>query len=71
MSDTPRTDAACIDAEDYDHCVYAQFARGLEREVNQLRHELQKEKARLDWLLPRQYNHQTRESIDNELPDVP
>lgn len=42
MSDTPRTDAACIDAEDYDHCVHAQFARGLEREIAFLRAELQK-----------------------------
>lgn len=29
--------------------------------------ELAKEKARLDWLLPRQNTHQTRYSIDKEL----
>lgn len=36
-------------------------------DLQALQSQLAKEKARLDWLLPRQHTHQTRESIDKEL----
>jgi len=61
---TPRTDSRRITATDNDTCkikvletVHASFARTLERELaalraerDQLRAELAKERARLDWL---------------------
>jgi hypothetical protein len=46
------------------------YAAGVERdlqEIERLRKELELEKMRLDWLLPRQHSHHTRQSIDKEL----
>lgn len=37
------------------------------KEIVELRRELRQERARLNWLLPRQHTHTTRESIDKEL----
>ena len=36
-------------------------------EIEQLRKDLELERMRLDWLLPRQHSHHTRQSIDKEL----
>ena len=41
--------------------------KALAAELDRLIGELHKETARLDWFLPRQYSHQTREIIDKEL----
>ncbi len=56
MNDIPRTDEAIVDWGDISDCgwgrspyVYANFARQLERENNELR----KDKERLDWLCAR------------------
>lgn len=38
--------------------------------INRLETSLQKEAARVDWLLARQYNHSTRESVDADLIDT-
>ena len=37
--------------------------------INAIRRELERERNRLNWLLPRQRTHQTRESIDKEIED--
>ena len=39
----------------------------LEAQEKIARLDLSREQARLNWLLPRQHTHQTRQSIDNEL----
>jgi hypothetical protein len=38
-------------------------------DLENLQAELKQERARLDWLLPRQHSHHTRQSIDKELAD--
>lgn len=48
------------------HSQDAELER-LRNKILTLEKKLQSEMARLDWLLPRQCTHQTRESIDLEL----
>jgi hypothetical protein len=50
----------------YEESVRSQLTRELADARTEIG-ELKKDKARLEWLLPRQYNHQTRESVDKEL----
>ncbi len=45
----------------------AEEIRLLKGRVLELETELRQETVRVDWLLARQYNHKTRESVDTEI----
>lgn len=56
-------EAMSEDLQDVAFSDVTAYITALEAECERLR----KDRARLEWLLPRQYDHQTRESIDVEL----